>query len=367
MQMDQATRKAALERLNVFIGEWRMEASFPLAAPASIAGRAVVGRALFEWELGGQFLTQYEEFPDPDLPDSSAIIGFDPDSQAYTQHYFDSRGVARVYAMTLGEGVWTLLREEARLHAARLLAALHGHVPRRRQDHHRPLGVGQRRLELEARLQPHLHEGKLAVAAQSRRRRSQMTKVIFDMSMSLDGYMTASGVRPEEPMGDGGQRLHEWAFDAGDERSANVLAEMSSSVGAGITGRRTYDLSVPWWGPDGPSGSIRTPLFVVSHAEPEQVPDGGVYTFVDSPEEAVEQARATAGEKDVDIIGGDIGQQLIRAGLVDEIHVHLVPVLFGAGSRLFENLGDDHIQLEAPRVTEGSKATHLRYRVVKRA
>ncbi len=111
MQMDQATRKAALERLNVFIGEWRMEASFPLAAPASIAGRVVVGRALFEWELGGQFLTQYEEFPDPDVPDSSAIIGFDPDSQAYTQHYFDSRGVARVYAMTLSEGVWTLLRE----------------------------------------------------------------------------------------------------------------------------------------------------------------------------------------------------------------------------------------------------------------
>ncbi len=193
-----------------------------------------------------------------------------------------------------------------------------------------------------------------------------MTKVIFDMSMSLDGYMTASGVRPEEPMGDGGQQLHEWAFGAGDERSAKVLAEMGSSVGAGIAGRRTYDTSVPWWGPDGPSGSIRTPLFVVSHSEPEQVPDGGVYTFVDSPEEAVEQARAAAGEKGVDIIGGDIGQQLIRAGLVDEIHVHLVPVLFGAGTRLFENLGDDHIQLEAPRVTEGSKATHLRYRVVKR-
>src|SRR6266542_4262181 len=111
MQMDQATRKAALERLNVFIGEWRMEASFPLAAPASIAGRVVVGRALFEWELGGQFLTQHEEFPDPDVPDSSAIIGFDPDSQAYTQHYFDSRGVARVYAMTLSKDVWTLLRE----------------------------------------------------------------------------------------------------------------------------------------------------------------------------------------------------------------------------------------------------------------
>jgi len=192
-----------------------------------------------------------------------------------------------------------------------------------------------------------------------------MTKVIFDMSMSLDGYMTASGVRPEEPMGDGGQQLHQWALGAGDERSAEVLAESLSSVGATIAGRRTYDLSVPWWGPDGPSGSARLPLFVVSHSEPEHVPDGGVYTFVDGPKEALEQARAAAGEKDVDIMGADIGQQLIRAGRVDELHVHLVPVLFGAGTRLFDNLGDDHIQLEITRVVQGSTATHLRYRVLK--
>jgi dihydrofolate reductase len=190
-----------------------------------------------------------------------------------------------------------------------------------------------------------------------------MPKVIFDMSMSLDGYATASGVRPEEPLGDGGQQLHQWALGTDDPRSAKVLAE--SSVGATIAGRRTYDLSVPWWGPDGPSGSARVPLFVVSHSQPEQVPDGGVYTFVDSPEEALEQASAAAGEKDVDIMGADIGQQLLRAGRVDELHVHLVPVLFGAGTRLFENLGDDHIQLEITRVVEGSTATHLRYRVLK--
>ncbi len=152
-----------------------------------------------------------------------------------------------------------------------------------------------------------------------------MSKVRFEISTSLDGYVTASGVRAEEPMGDGGQLLHEWAFGA-DERGRELLAENQSSVGASIAGRRTYDLSVPWWGPDGPSGSARLPLFVVSHSEPEQVPDGGVYTFVDSPEEALEQARAAAGEKDVDIMGADIGQQFIRAGRVDEIHVHLVPL-----------------------------------------
>ncbi len=193
-----------------------------------------------------------------------------------------------------------------------------------------------------------------------------MTKVIFDMSMSLDGFMTASGARPDEPMGDGGQQLHRWALGEGDKRSARVLDEMTRSVGAGIAGRRTYDWSVRWWGPDGPSGASRTPLFVVSHSEPKQVPKGGVYTFVRSPEEALERAKAAAGDKDVDIMGADVAQQLLRAGLVDEIHVHVVPVLFGGGARLFENLGDDHIELEAPRVVEGSTATHLRYRVVKR-
>jgi dihydrofolate reductase len=166
-------------------------------------------------------------------------------------------------------------------------------------------------------------------------------------------------------MGDSGQQLHQWALGTADERSAEVLAESLRSVGATIAGRRTYDLSV-WWGADGPSGAARVPLFVVSHSEPEQVPEGGVYTFVDSPKAALEQASAAAGEKDVDIMGADIGQQLLRASRVDELHVHLVPVLFGAGTRLFENLGDDHIQLEITRVIEGLTATHLRYRVVKR-
>jgi len=190
-----------------------------------------------------------------------------------------------------------------------------------------------------------------------------MSKVRFEISTSLDGYVTASGVRAEEPMGDGGQLLHEWAFGA-DERGRELLAESQSSVGASIAGRRTYDLSVPWWGPDGPGGEARTPTFVVSHGKPEEVPEGGVYTFVESPEEALELAKAAAGDKDMDVFSANIGQQLLRAGRVDEIHVHLVPVLFGAGTRLFENLGDDHIRLEITQVVEGSNATHLRYAVV---
>jgi dihydrofolate reductase len=192
-----------------------------------------------------------------------------------------------------------------------------------------------------------------------------MSKVIFDISMSLDGFVTASNVRPEEPMGDGGQRLHEWAFGE-DERNRELLAEAVNFVGAVIAGRRTYALSVPWWGADGPTGPARVPVFVVTHAEPEEVPEEGVYTFVtDGIESALEQAKMAAGEKDVAAMGGaEMGQQYIGAGLVDEISIHLVPELLGSGTRMFEHLGGEHIQLESTGVIETPEATHLRFRVV---
>ena len=192
-----------------------------------------------------------------------------------------------------------------------------------------------------------------------------MSKVIFDISMSLDGFVTASNVRPEEPLGDGGQRLHEWAFGE-NERNRELLAEAVDAVGAVIAGRHTYDLSVPWWGADGPSGPARIPVFVVSNTEPQEAPEGGVYTFVDCIERALEEAKAAAGDKDVAVMGGaDIGQQYIRAGLVDEISIHLVPVLFDGGTRMFEHLGSEHIQLETAGVIETPAATHLRFRIVK--
>lgn len=133
---------------------------------------------------------------------------------------------------------------------------------------------------------------------------------------------------------------------------------------ASIAGRRIYDLSVSWWGPDGPGGAARTPTFIVSHGAPGQVPGGGVYTFVNDPIEALELAQSVAGDKDVDVFGASIGRQLLRAGRIDETCVHLVPVLFGAGTRLFENLGESHVQLEILSVGRGPKATHLRYAVV---
>jgi dihydrofolate reductase len=186
-------------------------------------------------------------------------------------------------------------------------------------------------------------------------------KVIFDISLSLDGFMTAANRRPEEPMGDGGQRLHEWAF-GDDERDRAILTEGIAGTGAVIAGRRTYDDSVAWWGADGPTGPARLPVFVVSHTVPDDTPAGGVYTFVTGGiESALEQARAEAGDKGITVMGGaQTGRQFVAAGLVDELSLHLVPVLFGDGTRMFEDIGDAHIALEPLATIQTSRATHLR-------
>ncbi len=193
-----------------------------------------------------------------------------------------------------------------------------------------------------------------------------MGSVIFDISMSLDGYIAASGMTPELGMGVDGEVLHDWAF-AGDDRDREMLERAGVSLGAVIAGRRTYDNSIKWWDADGPTGSARVPLFVVSHDTPADVPDGGVYTFVGDIRSAFDAARATAGDRDVGIMGGaDIARQYVRDGLVDEISIHLVPVLFGTGTPLFgDGWLDRHVRLEPPVVVATDAATHLRYRVVK--
>lgn len=130
-----------------------------------------------------------------------------------------------------------------------------------------------------------------------------MSKGIIDISMSLDGFVNAANMSPEEPLGDGGQRLHDWAFGSEDPRNGEMLAK-AWDVGALIAGRRTYDTSLPGWGADGPTGPARVPTIVVSHDVPAQVPDGGVYTFVtEGIERALQEAKKTAGDKDVGIMG----------------------------------------------------------------
>jgi dihydrofolate reductase len=196
-------------------------------------------------------------------------------------------------------------------------------------------------------------------------RRQQMGKVTFDTSMSLDGFMTAGNRSAEEPLGQGGEALHQWAFGE-DERNRAYLAGALDGLGAIIVGRTTYDDSLRWWGADGPSGQLRIPVIVVTHQPPAESPVGGVYRFVTGGiETALDQARAVAGDKNVCVMGGArLGQQYIAAGLVDEIEIHLVPVLFGDGLRMFENLGGTHVRLECTQAVHTPTATHLRFRVV---
>jgi dihydrofolate reductase len=190
-----------------------------------------------------------------------------------------------------------------------------------------------------------------------------MTTLVLDISMSLDGYVTADRRTPDEPLGAGGEALHDWLIDGSEEDHA-MLAEAGAGTGAVITGRRNYEDSIRWWGPDGPSGSARLPVFVVSHERPDELPEDGVYVFCDGIERALEAARAAAGDGTVCVMGGaDIAQQYLRAGLVDEISIHLVPILFGAGLRLFEHLGGEHVRLENLSSQQTAAATHLRFRV----
>ena len=188
--------------------------------------------------------------------------------------------------------------------------------------------------------------------------------VIYDISMSLDGYVRAADPTPEAPLGRGGEALHDWALGADPEGRA-LLDRAVANTGAMICGRRTYDDSLRWWGADGPTGSVRLPTIVVTHAAPAEVPDGGVYTFVTTGlEDALAQARAAAADRDVAIMGGpDVANQFLRAGLVDEVSIHLAPVLFGHGTGLTEAL-PAHVRLELTDNVSTSHGTHLRYRVV---
>jgi dihydrofolate reductase len=204
-----------------------------------------------------------------------------------------------------------------------------------------------------------------------------MGKIRTGHSVSLDGCIAGPNDGPEAPMGDGGERLLAW-YSSGDSeyglpgsemvfkvspQTAELLRETSRTTGALVTGRRTFDLTHGWGG----GHPLGVPVFVLTHT----VPQGWVYeespfTFVtDGLESALEQAKAVAGDKDVGVIGASLVQQCLRAGLLDEIHLDLVPVLLGDGVRLLDHLGTGPIDLECTRVIEGAGVTHLTFRVVK--
>jgi dihydrofolate reductase len=195
-----------------------------------------------------------------------------------------------------------------------------------------------------------------------------MSKVVLDMSMSVDGFITAPDDGAGQGLGVGGERLHAWLADGGvdpssyrpaDEAGATVFDEMLAT-GAVITGRRTFDFAGGWAG-DHHDG---VPIFVLTRAVPAEPPPGSA-RYVTDIASCVAQAKAAAGDRDIMLHGAAAAQECLRAGLLDELQLHLVPVLLGQGRRLFADLPPEHVELELVRALDGPKVQHLRYRVVR--
>ena len=198
-----------------------------------------------------------------------------------------------------------------------------------------------------------------------------MATVVLDMSMSLDGFVTGPDPREGLPLGESGQRLHDWMFsrhadsgpsEAGDVNAA-ITQELFASTGAVLMGRRIFDLGIGPWG-DTP---FPVPCFVLTHhAHDDVVMTSGTFSFITGGlTAALDRAKAAADGRNVLAHTPDIAQQLLRAGLLDEIQLHLVPILLGAGRRLFENIGRGSSELQQVKAIETPSVTHLYYRVTR--
>jgi dihydrofolate reductase len=211
-----------------------------------------------------------------------------------------------------------------------------------------------------------------------------MNLVTCQISVSLDGFVAGPNQSVQNPLGEGGMRLHEWAFATdswrashgleGGERNADaeVMDEVLQDVGAYIMGRKMFgggdgpwdESWTGWWGENPPYG---VPVFVLTHHRREPLPmqGGTTFTFVtDGIESALEQARSAAAQKDVTIAGGASAvRQYLAAGLLDELYLHIAPVILGAGERLLEDVGDP--TLEPVEVIGSPSVTHVKYRVLR--
>lgn len=193
-----------------------------------------------------------------------------------------------------------------------------------------------------------------------------MSAVVLDMSISVDGFVTGPDDGPERGLGTGGERLHAWLGDGGreprsyrpaDEAGALVFDE-SMATGAVLTGRRTFDHAGGWDG-DHHDGVA---IVVLTRSVPE-TPAPGHARYVTDAAEAVALAKAAAGGRKVLLHGASAARACLRAGLVDEIALHVVPVLLGAGRRLFEDLPPERVELELVRALDGPAVQHLHYRL----
>jgi dihydrofolate reductase len=185
-----------------------------------------------------------------------------------------------------------------------------------------------------------------------------MANIRLDMTMSVDGYVAGPRDGAHAPMGIGGFRLFNW-LDHRDEPGPHgkVYSELLATR-AVISGRRTYELAGRWQGDH--HGGV--PVFVLTHDVPDDPPPGSVRSVTDA-EECAAQARAAAGDADVMVHGTGAGQSLLRAGQLDELELHVVPVLLGQGRRLFDHLPADPVELDLVRRLSTAEVTHLRYRV----
>jgi dihydrofolate reductase len=193
------------------------------------------------------------------------------------------------------------------------------------------------------------------------------------MSMSLDGFIAGPNAGPGNGLGDGGHRLHEWVLPRADgERKATVAAvtgvnrqvvDEFMATGAVVAGRGTFE-PAGGWGGDHHDG---VPIFVLSRHEPDSaVAQWPLVTYVDDVRTAMSEAKRAAGDRNVLVHGAGTAQLALRAGVLDELEIHLVPVLLGQGRRLFDNLPAEHIELERTRVLEGEAGvTHMHYRVAR--
>ncbi len=197
-----------------------------------------------------------------------------------------------------------------------------------------------------------------------------MSATVLYMSMSLDGYVTGPNEAPGNGLGDGGTRLHEWIFAGEPTEHGGVpgrpegrngeLMDALMSTGAVVTGRTTFELAGGWGGDHHDSA----PIFILSRQQPSAEAAGWpLVTYVPDVTEAIDRARQAAGEKDVLVHGVETTRLALEAGVLDEIQIHLVPILLGGGRRLFDGVSPEHVELEPIRVVAGEGVTHLRYRV----
>jgi dihydrofolate reductase len=191
-----------------------------------------------------------------------------------------------------------------------------------------------------------------------------MGKVIVDITMSLDGFVTGPNDGPGNGLGDGGRILHDWVFSRRTEADRRFLEPPEGAIGSGILGRRTFDIAEGAWGEHPP---MTGRVYILTH-RPHETLTRGPTTFVfatDSPADVLARARKDAGVKDIMLMGPSISQQYLKLGLVDEIEIHLANVLMSAGRPLFADIGAEPISLECVEAVRTPAATHLRYRVIR--